>query len=578
MNRETEAHFGSVPRVHAQRSKFDVSHSIKTTFNVGEIIPLEVTEILPGDTMQLDMAEIVRMATPIYPIMDNLFMDIYNFFVPTRLVWEHWQQFWGENNDPWIQENEYEIPQITSPSGEGWTEGTIADYMGIPTHVDRLSVSALPFRCYAKIFNDWFRDENLTYNCHIYEDETTREGSNGSTTVTDVELGGKPAKASKLHDYFTSALPSPQKGPAVSIPLGSTANVRTGNRNGSNGIPITMDYWGDNTGTGQKEKLISTGGAIGTGSWESYGLNYLRNSTEPENKNSHIVDHEAGVTIKPGTIDTTSTQYWAIPNNLYADLSNATAATINELRTAFAIQKFYEQVGRTGSRYIEFLRGVFGVESSDARLQRSEYLGGTRIPINIDQVLQTSSTDATSPQGNTGAFSCTRSHDSMFTKSFEEHGYVLTLIVVRCEHSYQQGLEKMWSRRKWTDFYNPFFANLSEQGILNKEIYATGADSDEEVFGYQEAWAEYRYRPNRVTGAMRSNYIGGSLDAWHFADDYESQPYLDDDWILEPTANVDRTIAVQSQIANQFIGDFYFKEYMTRPMPVYSIPGLIDHV
>lgn len=570
MNRETEAHFGSVPRVHAQRSKFDVSHSIKTTFNVGDIVPLEVTEILPGDTMQLDMAEIVRMATPIYPIMDNLFMDIYNFFVPARLTWEHWQQFWGENDDPWIQQNEYEIPQIEAPEG-GWEAGTIADYMGIPTYIDGISVSALPFRCYAKVFNDWFRDENLTYNCHMYEDETTRTGSNGSTTVTDVELGGKPAKASKLHDYFTSALPSPQKGPAVSIPLGTTATVRTANKPLLNQYDKAQDLiWGTLGVNADGERIYVN--KVATTIPNTYNKMYTAYENEaPENfSTTYLSTPEISQETIPG--------YAVTPLNLYADLSQATAATISELRTAFAIQKFYEQVGRTGSRYIEFLRGVFGVESSDARLQRSEYLGGTRIPINIDQVLQTSSTDTTSPQGNTGAFSCTRSHDSMFTKSFEEHGYVLTLVVVRCEHSYQQGIERMWNRKKWVDFYNPFFANLSERGIEVKEIYAQGTSTDEEVFGYQEAWAEYRYRPNRVTGAMRSNYPGGSLDAWHLADDYESQPFLDDDWILEPTSNVDRTIAVQSQIAHQFIADFYFKEYMTRPMPVYSIPGLIDHV
>ena len=455
--------------------------------------------------------------------------------------------------------------------------------MGIPTYVDDISISALPFRAYAKIFNDWFRDENLTYNCHIYEDETTRTGSNGTTTVTDVELGGKPAKASKLHDYFTSALPSPQKGPAVSIPLGTTATVGTykdGTRNfkvGDRMSPMTYSTVATVSPRFNQTEMVSR---FGTTQTTPQHINTILSGVKSEigetpeyvRDGRYSLGYEIGHTVEePGS-------YQLVPDNLYADLANATAATISELRTAFAIQKFYEQVGRTGSRYIEFLRGVFGVESSDARLQRSEYLGGARIPINIDQVLQTSSTDATSPQGNTGAFSCTRSYDSLFTKSFEEHGYVITLAVIRCEHSYQQGIEKFWSRKKWTDFYNPFFANLSEQAILNKEIYATGTSADEETFAYQEAWADYRYRPNRVSAGMRSNYPGGSLDAWHYADDYESQPYLDDDWILEPTTNVDRTIAVQSQIANQFIGDFYFKEYMTRPMPVYSIPGLIDHV
>lgn len=558
MNRNTENHFGSVPRIHAQRSKFDESHSIKTTMNVGDIVPIEVTEILPGDTMELDLAEIVRMATPLYPIMDNLYMDIYNFFVPARLTFDHWPEFWGENEDPWIQQTEYQVPQIEAPEG-GWIEGTIADYMGIPTYVDGISVNALPFRAYAKIYNDWFRDENLLYNCHIYTDETTRTGSNGTTTVTDVELGGKPAKAAKLHDYFTSALPSMQKGPAVSIPLGTSAFVKTTDitdtkRTYENTLPIAY-------------REVGTTAFSGTTI-----VNAAFQTQDGTNTVFSTADHG---TVNRAPI--TGTDYTVTPYNLYTDLSDATAATISELRTAFSIQKYYEQIGRTGSRYIEWLRGVFGVESSDARLQRSEYLGGTRIPINIDQVIQTSSTDATSPQGNTGAFSCTRSNDSMFTKSFEEHGYVITLVAIRVEHSYQQGLDRMWTRKKWTDFYNPFFANLSEQGIRNDQIYAQGKSEDEEIFGYQEAWADYRYRPNRVSGAMRSNYPNGSLDAWHFADDYSSLPKLDDDWIEEPTSNVDRTIAVSSQITNQFIADFYFKQFMTRPMPVYSIPGLIDH-
>lgn len=546
MNRNTEQHFGAVPRIHTQRSKFDESHSIKTTMNVGDIVPIEITEILPGDSMQLDLAEIVRMATPLYPIMDNLYMDIYNFFVPARLIYEHWAEFWGENEDPWIQQTEYQIPQIEAPEG-GWAAGTIADYMGIPTYVDGISVNALPFRAYAKIYNDWFRDENLLYNCHIYTDETTRTGSNGTTTVTDVELGGMPAKAAKLHDYFTSALPSPQKGPAVSIPLGTSAKVKTGDvYDIQNTMPMKMHS--------------VTGAGLNTyGNMITDGSGYVSQNTDPTQQ------------VSTGNIANLA------PSNLYTDLSDATAATISELRVAFAVQKYYEQISRTGSRYIEWLRGVFGVESSDARLQRSEYLGGTRIPINIDQVIQTSSTDAVSPQGNTGAFSCTRSNDSMFTKSFEEHGYVLTLVAIRVEHSYQQGLDRMWTRKKWVDFYNPFFANLSEVGIRNDQIYAQGTDEDEEIFAYQEAWADYRFRPNRISGAMRSNYPNGSLDAWHFADDYSELPKLDDEWIVEPTANVDRTIAVSSQITNQFIADFYFKLYMTRPMPVYSIPGLIDH-
>ena len=570
MNRNTTLHFSQTPKINIARSKFDESCSIKTTFNVGDIVPVFVdSDILPGDTVQMDMCELIRMATPIYPIMDNLYADIYWFFVPHRLVMTHWPEFWGENNDPWIQTQEYEIPQITAPSG-GWTEGTIADYMGIPTKVDGFTVNALPFRAYAKIWNDWFRDENLKSCCHIYEDETTRTGTNGTTYVTDVELGGMPAKAAKFHDMFTSALPSPQKGNPVSVALTGQLEVyatKTNNRiTGQEANPIRISPIDSNG-------KITTYGAQ-AGALKSITYNFT-NGTNYATPTGYV---NAGDSNALGGSSVTI-------NNLVADMSSATAITVNELRTAFAIQKYFENAGLHGTRYIEYIRSVFGVTSSDARFQRAEYLGGQRVPINIDQIIQTSSTDSTSPQGNTAGFSCTKNQDSMFTKSFEEHGTLMCMMVVRCEHSYQQGLDRMMSRKKWSDFYNPFFAHLSEQALLNKQIYLQSdsvVDTDgnvvnDQAFGYQEAWVEYRYKPNRVTGYMRSNATG-SLDVWHFADDYNALPKLGSTWIDEPKDNVDRTIAVTSQITHQFIADIFFKTYYTRPMPVYSVPGLIDHV
>lgn len=560
-----------MPSIDTKRSKFDESHSIKTTFNTGDIVPLMVDcDILPGDTVQMDMSEIVRMATPIYPIMDNLFFDIYWFFVPHRLTWEHWQAFWGENDDPWTNTNEYEIPQIEAPSG-GWTEGTIADYFGIPTKVDGISVNALPFRAYAKIWNDWFRDENLKSCCHMYMDDTTRTGSNSGDYVLNTELGAMPCKAAKMHDYFTSALPQPQKSDPVSIPLTGQLEVYSGDLHNQVGDSLT----------GLRLGLIDTDGKMTNvpTNWSSITPYYVRNATD------QTLDAPTSSGTGKATSYNDGNYNGTAPVNLWADMSTATAVTINQLRTAFAIQKYFENAGLHGTRYIEYLRGVFGVSSSDARLQRAEYLGGQRVPLNIDQIIQTSSTDATSPQGNTAGFSCTRNRASMFTKSFEEHGTLMCLGVVRTDHTYQQGLNKMWTRKKWTDFYNPFFAHLGEQAILNENIYAQGSTVvdtdgnivDKQAFGYQEAWAEYRYKENGTRGYMRSNATG-SLDVWHFADDYNALPKLGSAWIDEPYENVDRTIAVTSQLTHQFIGDFYFKCTYTRPMPVYSIPGLIDHV
>lgn len=579
MNRNTELHFKNTPQINLKRSKFDMSHSMNTTLNVGEIVPIFLEQdVLPGDTIQIDMSSIVRMATPIYPTFDNLYMDTYFFFVPNRLLWDNWQKFWGENDDPWIQQTEYTVPQITAPQG-GWTEGTIADYLGVPTKISGLSISALPFRAYCKIVSDWFRDENVSYICNFSKGDATVAGSNGSNYVTDCALGGKPALAAKMHDYFTSCLPAPQKGPSVSIPLSSQTipvtgsldipvNTRSGSHLTPNQAGLTFNVYGGNM-TNQTYHNFATylETATATGATNRAGISAIKdNSTQTTLSGTFVPNNLwAQTTNTTGEIE------------LSATLADATATTINQLRTAFAIQKYYENAGLHGTRYIEYLRGVFGVTSSDARLQRAEYLGGKRTPIGMDAVVQTSSTDATSPQGNVGAFSCTIDKNSIFTKSFEEHGIVIGLAVIRCEHTYQQGLARGWSRKKWTDYYNPFFAHLGNQAVLAKELYAQGNAQDDQAFGYQEAWADYRYKPSYVTGYMRSN-ADGTLDAWHYADNYTSRPTLSHDWIVEPKTNVDRTIAVTSQLMHQFIGNWYFKAIYTRPMPVYSVPGLIDHV
>lgn len=553
MNRNTNSHFSTNPvNIDIQRSKFLRPSQHKTTMNTGDLVPVYVDEVLPGDTMSMATSAAIRMSTPIYPVMDNASADFYYFFVPNRLVWEHWREFNGENRSThWEQPTEYEIPQLKAPAG-GWEKGTIADYMGIPTKIANLSINALPMRAYCLIWNEWFRDQNLKDPAMVNLDETTQTGSNGSEYVTDAQLGGKPLKVAKYHDYFTSALPEPQKGPDVMMPLGNMAPV-AGN---GDGLGITdgtiTGTWMDNHASGglyqatwmDKNKYGEVG-TLGTASGLTR-LAYIGVTTDPKN------------------------------SGLIADLSQATGATINQLRQAFAIQRLYEKDARGGTRYTEVIRAHFGVISPDGRQQRPEYLGGVSIPINMDQVLQTSGTTITSPQGNTAAYSLTNFAENMFTKSFTEHGYVIGLCAIRTQHTYQQGLERMWSRKKRFDFYWPSLANIGEQAILNKEIYAQGTATDDEAFGYQEAWADYRYKPSRVSGAFRSNYEQ-PLDSWHYADYYKTQPHLSSEWIDETRENMNRTIAVSDELEDQFIADFYFACDMTRPMPVYSIPGLLDH-
>lgn len=552
MNRNTQAHFATNPtNIDISRSKFTRPSTHKTTFNTGDLIPIYIDEVLPGDTAIMDMSAIVRMSTPIYPVMDNAFCDIYYFFVPNRLVWEHWREFNGQNNTTfWEQPTEYEIPTTTAPTG-GWAKGTIADYMGIPTLIENIEINSLPFRAYCLIYNEWFRDENLKQPANVNLDDTNQTGSNGTNYITDAQLGGMPAKAAKYPDYFTTALPEPQKGPDVMLPLGQTAPI-TGQMmvlSSSETDEVKGHLYTPGTNTTYADLQVHH--PQGTGTLGQIGLKYINGDTLTEGNETFT-------------------------NNLEADLSQATGATINMLRQAFAIQRLYEKDARGGTRYTEIIRAHFGVISPDARQQRPEYLGGSRFPININQVVQTSSTDTTTPQGNVSAYSLTGMSKHTYTKSFTEHGYIIGLAVVRTDHTYQQGIERMWSRKKRFDFYWPSLANIGEQAILNKEIYAQGTDADEEAFGYQEAWAEYRYKPSRVSSAFRSNYQT-TLDAWHYADYYTSQPILGSEWIDETRANMNRTIAVQDQLEDQFIADFYFKNTMVRPMPMYSIPGLIDH-
>lgn len=563
MSRNAESHFAVNPtRLDMSRSRFDRSSSYKTTFNVGQIIPFYVDEVLPGDTFSIDTSKVVRMQTLLTPVMDDIFLDTYYFFVPNRLTWSHWKQFMGENTESaWIPSVEYEVPQLTAPEG-GWNIGTIADYMGIPTGVSGLSVNALPFRAYALIMNEWFRDENLSDPLNIPVTDATVQGVNTGTFVTDVAKGGLPYTAAKYHDYFTSALPAPQKGPDVTIPVASAGQYPV--------IPLDKNVSFDSSGIGMRLGDVETSNPVIPSNGTYYPLNYGggSGSGSPLGKTGFYI----------GSLENNPQGSALAPLNLWA-VGDGTvqAATINQLRLAFQIQKLYERDARGGTRYIEILKSHFGVTSPDARLQRPEYLGGNRIPININQVVQSSSTDASgTPQGNTAAYSLTSDNHSDFTKSFVEHGFLIGVMVARYRHTYQQGLERFWSRKDRFDYYFPVFANIGEQAIKNKEIYAQGTAKDDEVFGYQEAWADYRYRPNRVTGEMRSS-APQSLDVWHLGDDYESLPSLSDSWIREDSKTVNRVLAVSDNVSAQLFCDIYVRNLCTRPMPLYSIPGLIDH-
>jgi len=552
MGRNESSFSSSAVNLDMKRSTFNRDSSVKTSFNVGDIVPFYVDEVLPGDTYNINTSKVVRLQTLLTPLMDNIYLDTYYFFVPNRILWDHWKEFNGENTQSaWIPQTEYEIPQITAPPG-GWVVGTIADYMGIPTGVPGLSVNALPFRAYALICNEWFRDQNVQAPLSIPTSDATVTGVNTATFVTDVAKGGKPYIASKYRDYFTSCLPAPQKGPDVGIGLSGDVDVY---------------------GTGKTLSLYDGTKTFGLGT----------NSSNAFFPNTNLYNVDVGTSSVALALETAyrgkalgvPSKQTGLETGLIADLSTASSISINALRLAFQIQKLYEKDARGGSRYIEIIEAHFGVTSPDSRQQRPEYLGGNRVPISVNQVVQMSQTDNT-PMGDTAGYSLTTDINSDFVKSFTEHGFVIGLMVARYDHTYQQGIERFWTRKDRFDYYWPVLANIGEQAVYNREIYADGTSTDDEVFGYQEAWADYRYKPSRVTGEMRSTYAT-SLDVWHLGDDYSILPTLSDNWMREDKSNVDRVLAVTSSVSNQLIADIYVMNKTTRVMPMHSIPGLIDH-
>ena len=532
------------PGIDIRRSIFSRNSEHKTTFNAGKLIPLYIDEVLPGDTRKIDLSCVVREMTPICPVMDNSFFDTFAFFVPMRLVWSSTKNFFGENTDSyWYSQTEKTIPQILINDEENPIQvGSLADYLGIPTDriLNGLHVNQLPFRAYGLIWNEYFRDQNCQAPVNVPLDDSGRYYNNYDSSDLNSFIAGKAIlPVNKYHDYFTSCLPSPQKGDSVTIPLGDKANV------------IASDS-------------LHASGAISFGS--------------PGNLDSFTLGQNSGRLSTSGGLYS-GENYNITQTNLVADLSNATAASINNLRLAFAFQRLRERDARSGTRFREYLKSHFGVSIADARVQVPEFLGGKHIPLNMNQVLQTSQTSTNSILGQTGAFSITTDQQYLCTKSFDEPGYIFILGCVRTDHTYQQGIERLWSRVRLYDFYDPALAHIGEQAVLNKEIFVQGGSNlgqNNEVFGYQEAWAEYRYKPSRTSGYMRSS-VNGSLDIWHYGDDFSVKPVLNSDFMKETEVNINRTLAVPSDSTHQFLADFYIQDVATRPMPVYSVPGFMDH-
>lgn len=579
MNRNNERHFNQVPETHVSRTRFKRDQNILTTFDSGKLIPFYVDEVLPGDTFSVDTAAIIRMTTPKYPVMDDAYIDFYYFYCPNRILWDNFKRFMGEADDaPWMPTKTYKVPKIIIDNEEGGAvraypdESTILDYMGVPPKAipvggtGRIEINALPVRAYVKIWNEFFRDQNVGNPAVLNtgdEDEAYRAGSGNESEVSEekileyAHIGGYCLPVNRFHDYFSSCLPYPQRGPEVTIALTGNAPLRAYSEKDLNNRKIGTGFFNNEYNTG----IVNHTNISFTKEGTKFSVN--------KNNNGNTAPLVNGQYIQTMSQDDANFfDAW-----LGTDLSNIEAATINQLRQAFAVQHYYEALARGGSRYREQVRALFGVSISDKTVQIPEYLGGGRYHVNMNQIVQTSGQESNygTPIGETGAMSVTPINESSFTKSFEEHGFVIGVMCVRHDHSYQQGLERFWSRSDRLDYYFPQFANLGEQPVKKKEIMLTGKSTDEETFGYQEAWADYRMKPNRVSGKMRSN-AEGTLDFWHYADNYATVPTLSQEWMKEGKNEIARTLIVENE--PQFFGAIRVMNKTTRCMPLYSVPGL----